>query len=165
MTLKIRLNITTKLQRYDINWPRLRNGHTYIKYKKCLAMMMLICIKQHLSNIWSSIHEKISNAEADFWTLLSIQVTVVYLWRLVVLWLVVCASCFLHVKKYIISHEAVIAGCPTTSVFHLEFITNLNRLRFLKTDVTKKLISQELKHILRSSKRHWNIFLNTAIVQ
>ena len=27
--------------------------------------MKLIRIKQHLSNIWSSIHEKVSNTEAD----------------------------------------------------------------------------------------------------
>ena len=27
--------------------------------KKCLTIMMLICIKQHLSNIWSSIHNKV----------------------------------------------------------------------------------------------------------
>ena len=25
--------------------------------------MMLICIKQHLSNIWSSSHEKVKNSE------------------------------------------------------------------------------------------------------
>ena len=33
-------------QRYNINWPR-------------LSLMMLLCIKQHLSNIWSSVHEKV----------------------------------------------------------------------------------------------------------
>ena len=27
--------------------------------------MMIICIKQHLSNIWNSIHAKLSNTEAD----------------------------------------------------------------------------------------------------
>ena len=32
---------------------------------KSLSMMILICIKEHLSNIWSSIHEKVSNAEAE----------------------------------------------------------------------------------------------------
>ena len=43
----------------DINrpWPRHVNKHT--KYKICLGIMMAICIKQHLSNIWSSIHKKI----------------------------------------------------------------------------------------------------------
>ena len=29
-------------------------------------MMMLTCIKQHISNIWSSAHRKISNTEAEF---------------------------------------------------------------------------------------------------
>ena len=37
-------------------WPR--HGHKYTKCKKCVSMMMLICIKQQLSNICSSIHEK-----------------------------------------------------------------------------------------------------------
>ena len=36
--------------RYNINRPRSRRGHKYSKYKKCLSMMMLISIKQHLSN-------------------------------------------------------------------------------------------------------------------
>ena len=27
-------------------------------------MMILICFKEHLNNIWSSIHEKLSNTEA-----------------------------------------------------------------------------------------------------
>ena len=34
-----------------INRPRSRHGHKYSKYKKCLIMTMLICIKQHFSNI------------------------------------------------------------------------------------------------------------------
>ena len=37
--------------RYDMNKPRSRHGHKYSKNKKCLTVMMLICIKQHLSNI------------------------------------------------------------------------------------------------------------------
>ena len=35
-----------------------RHGLKYNKYK-CLSRMMLICIKQHLSSIWSSIQKKI----------------------------------------------------------------------------------------------------------
>ena len=31
----------------------------YIKYKICLCIMMVKCIKQHLSSIWSSIYEKV----------------------------------------------------------------------------------------------------------
>ena len=37
--------------RYNINRPRPRHGHKYNKYKKCLSMKMLTCIKQHLYNI------------------------------------------------------------------------------------------------------------------
>ena len=44
---------------YDIKRPWHRHGHKYTKYKKCLNIMMVIYIKQHLSNIWSSIHEKV----------------------------------------------------------------------------------------------------------
>ena len=43
---------------YDINGPKPRNGHEYTKYKMCFNIMMFICIKQHLSNNGSSIHEK-----------------------------------------------------------------------------------------------------------
>ena len=36
--------------RFDINRPRSRrHGHKYSNYKKCLSMMVIISIKQHLS--------------------------------------------------------------------------------------------------------------------
>ena len=44
--------------RYDINRSRSTHGHKYRKYKTCIIIIMLICTKQHLSNIWGSIHEK-----------------------------------------------------------------------------------------------------------
>ena len=44
---------------YDINRHRPRHGHKYIKHKKCLSMMVLIYIKEHLSNIGGSLHEKV----------------------------------------------------------------------------------------------------------
>ena len=44
-----------RLHRYDTNRPRSRHGHKYGKYKKCLSMMMLICVKQNLKlNSWES---------------------------------------------------------------------------------------------------------------
>ena len=46
-------------QRYDINRARSRHGHKYTTYEMCLSTLMVICIKQHLSNILSSIHEKV----------------------------------------------------------------------------------------------------------
>ena len=52
------MEIKNRSHRYHKK-PRSRNGHKYSKNKKCLSMMMLICIKQHLSNIWRSIHEKL----------------------------------------------------------------------------------------------------------
>ena len=45
-------------QRYDINRPRPRHRHKHSKFKMCLSIMMVICIKHHLSNILSSIYEK-----------------------------------------------------------------------------------------------------------
>ena len=51
--------------RYVLNRPRPKHGHRYTKYKMCLIIMMVIDIKQHLSNIWSSIQEKLSNTEAE----------------------------------------------------------------------------------------------------
>ena len=47
--------------RYVINRPRAKHGHRYTKYKMCLIIMMVIDIKQHLSNIWSSVQGKLSN--------------------------------------------------------------------------------------------------------
>ena len=47
---KMKMKLRNRSHRYDINRPRSRHGPRYSKYKKCL---------QHLSNIWSSIHEKV----------------------------------------------------------------------------------------------------------
>ena len=44
---------------YNINRTRPRHGHRYTKYKMCLRMMNVMCNKQHLSNIWSWIQEKV----------------------------------------------------------------------------------------------------------
>ena len=59
--MKMKMKMKKRLHRYDINGPRSKDGHKYCKYKKCLSMMMLICIKHQLSNIWSSIHEKVKH--------------------------------------------------------------------------------------------------------
>ena len=48
-----------RLNRYGINRPRSRNEQKYSKCKKCLTMIFLICIKQHLNKIRNSIHEKV----------------------------------------------------------------------------------------------------------
>ena len=41
------------------------NSYEYTNYKKRLSMMMVVYNKQHLSSIWSWIHEKLSNTEAQ----------------------------------------------------------------------------------------------------
>ena len=50
--------------RRDINRPKLRHGHKNSKYSKCLGMMMLICIKQHLETFAAQFMKKFSNTEA-----------------------------------------------------------------------------------------------------
>ena len=55
----MKMKMKDRSHRYDINKPTSRHELKHSKYKKCLSMMMLICIKQHPSNIWSSIHEKV----------------------------------------------------------------------------------------------------------
>ena len=51
MTMKMRLKIKNRSQRCDINRPRPRHGPKYTKYKMCLSIMIVTCIKQHLRNI------------------------------------------------------------------------------------------------------------------
>ena len=59
MSVKMKMKMKNRSQRSDINRPMSRHGHKYSKYKKGLGMMILICIKQKFSNIWSSIREKV----------------------------------------------------------------------------------------------------------
>ena len=47
-----------KNRQHGINKPRPKHGQKY-NYIICLTIMMVICIEQHLSNIWNSIHEKV----------------------------------------------------------------------------------------------------------
>ena len=49
------MKIKSRSHRYGINRLRCRYGHKYSKYKNGLS----VCVKQHPSNIWSSIHEKV----------------------------------------------------------------------------------------------------------
>ena len=59
MAMKMKLKMKNGSHRYDINRPRPRYGQKYTKYKICLSKMMVICVKQHFSNIWNSIYEKV----------------------------------------------------------------------------------------------------------
>ena len=49
--MKMKKKIKNRSHRYDINSPKSRYECKYSKYEKCRSMTVLICIKQHLSNI------------------------------------------------------------------------------------------------------------------
>ena len=62
------MKMKNESHRYNINWPGPKQGH---KHTKCKVspydlMMILICNKIQVSNIWSSIHEKLSNTDAEW---------------------------------------------------------------------------------------------------
>ena len=43
--MTMRLKMKNRSSRYDINRPRCSHGHKYTKYKICLDIMMVTCIK------------------------------------------------------------------------------------------------------------------------
>ena len=47
----MRLKIKNGSHRYDINKIKPRHGCKYTKYKQYLSVIMVMCNKQHLSNI------------------------------------------------------------------------------------------------------------------
>ena len=64
ITMKVEMKMKSKSHRYDINTKM--DGYKFSKYKNYLIMMITICIKQHLSNIWSRFMKKLSSTEAEF---------------------------------------------------------------------------------------------------
>ena len=42
---KKKMKMKNRSHRNEINRPRLRHGHKNSKYKKCLSMMVVVCIK------------------------------------------------------------------------------------------------------------------------
>ena len=56
--MNMEMKLKYRSHRCDINRRRSVHGNKYSKYKKCLSMLMLVCVKQHLSNVWSWIREK-----------------------------------------------------------------------------------------------------------
>ena len=47
--MKIKMKMKNRSHRYDINRHKSRHGHKNIKYKKCLNMIMVLCIKVNRS--------------------------------------------------------------------------------------------------------------------
>ena len=62
--MKMRLKMKNISHAYDINRPTSRHGHKYRKHKMCLSLMMIICIKQRLSNILSPATVRLSRKKA-----------------------------------------------------------------------------------------------------
>ena len=57
--IKMKINMKKRSERHNVNRPRSRHRDKYSTYEKCFTMVMLTCIRQHLVNIWSLIHEKV----------------------------------------------------------------------------------------------------------
>ena len=57
---KMKKKMENRSNRYDMDANIDLHGYKFSKCKKCLSMMMLIRIKQHLGDIWSWIHEKVN---------------------------------------------------------------------------------------------------------
>ena len=51
MTMKLTRKMKNRPHKYDINRPRSRYRDKYTKYKIFLSITIVICMKQHLSNI------------------------------------------------------------------------------------------------------------------
>ena len=49
--MEMKMKKKNRSHKHDVNRPRFKHGHKCSKYKKCLSMIMLVCIKQHLSKI------------------------------------------------------------------------------------------------------------------
>ena len=57
--MKMKTKMKLDSCKWGINRPRCRHEHKCSKYMKRLSMMKLICIKEHLSNIWSSVYKNV----------------------------------------------------------------------------------------------------------
>ena len=56
----MKIKMKNKSHRYNINRPSSGHGHNYSKYRKCLVMMILICLYAYIPKyIWNSILEKV----------------------------------------------------------------------------------------------------------
>ena len=47
--MKMKMKMKNRSYRYDINRHKSRRGHKNRKYKKCLSMIMVLCIKVNRS--------------------------------------------------------------------------------------------------------------------
>ena len=55
------MKMKRRSHRYNINRLSSRNRYKCSKFKMCLNVMMFLCIKQHLTNTWSSIQNSLKD--------------------------------------------------------------------------------------------------------
>ena len=63
MTMKIRLKMKNRSQRYDIIRPRLSQRRKYTKYKMCLSIMMIYVFSNTKATFEIQFMIKLSNTE------------------------------------------------------------------------------------------------------
>ena len=51
--MKMGVKMKNRSYRYIIKKTKSRHGYKYTKYQVCLSIMMVMCDKQHISNIWN----------------------------------------------------------------------------------------------------------------
>ena len=54
--LKMKMKMKNRSHKYHMNRPRSRHKLKNSKYKRDFSTMILICLKLHLNNMWSSTH-------------------------------------------------------------------------------------------------------------
>ena len=120
-------------------------------------MMMLTCIKQHISNIWSSAHRKISNTEAEFKEKTLLIKVKVHTFKNIV------DSLFL---EYLLSRKSVYPKLLPWSLDHFHQI-QLNFISLSRTSLSRTPLY--LKENFRSRCKYYlpisNILLACSVIQ
>ena len=131
--------------RYDLNRPWSRRKCS--KNKKCLSKMMLLCIKQHLSNIWSSIYEKVKQHQLKKALLIRKSV---YLFRVLSLRTSLLSqlfSIFYRKGKSVSTKDCIFTNSYRT------FLLNKQIILFFDMKITLP------KHISKTTSTHFHIYI------
>ena len=131
--------------RYDLNrpWPRRKCS----KNKKCLSKMMLLFIKQHLSNTWSSIYEKVKQHQLKKALLIRKSV---YLFRVLSLRTSLLSqlfSIFYRKGKSVSTKDCIFTNSYRT------FLLNKQIILFFDMKITLP------KHISKTTLTHFHIYI------
>ena len=131
--------------RYDLNrpWPRRKCS----KNKKCLSKMMLLFIKQHLSNTWSSIYEKVKQHQLKKALLIRKSV---YLFRVLSLRTSLLSqlfSIFYRKGKSVSTKDCIFTNSYRT------FLLNKQIILFFDMKITLP------KHISKTTSTHFHIYI------